>query len=249
MKNRIKQQLKKVLSALGVHLTRNQRYDALSLRVMQRVVSKASNCVDVGAHKGEITDELLKLAPDGQHYAFEPIPQMFHDLKAKYEGVRNVTLSDCALSDQKGTTSFQYVKTNPAYSGLRKRSYRQDETIEEIKVQKCLLDEVIPEHLKVDFIKIDVEGGEFQVLKGAKKLICRDKPVIIFEHGLGASDHYGTTPEMIYDLLCNDCAFEITLMEQFIVDAPPLSLDEFRTQFYKSINYYFVAYPRRSASW
>lgn len=246
MKNRIKQLTKKVLSALGIHLTRNQRYDALSLRVMQRVVSHSSNCVDVGAHKGEILDELLKLAPNGKMFAFEPIPQMFEALQSKYVELPNVMLSNCALSDRNGTSSFQYVKTNPAYSGLRKRTYLQKETIEEISVQNCLLDEVIPKDVKIDFIKIDVEGGEFQVLKGAVNIIQRDRPVVIFEHGLGASDHYGTTPEMIYSLLCEQCELDITLMERFIVDAAPLSKDEFRAQFYKSLNYYFVAYPRRS---
>lgn len=248
MKNRIKQLTKKVLSALGIHLTRNQRYDALSLRVMQRVVSHASNCVDVGAHKGEILDELLKLAPDGKLYAFEPIPGMFTALKSKYADLPNVMLSDCALSDQKGTSTFQYVKTNPAYSGLRKRTYLQKETIQEITVHNCLLDQVIPRDVKIDFIKIDVEGGELQVLKGSVEILKRDKPVVIFEHGLGASDHYGTTPEMIYELLCDECDLDITLMERFIVDAAPLSRDEFRAQFYKSLNYYFVAYPRRSVS-
>lgn len=247
MKNRIKQLTKKVLSALGIHLTRNQRYDALSLRVMQRVVSHSSNCVDVGAHKGEILDELLKLAPEGKIFAFEPIPQMFEALQSKYADHPNVVLSNCALSDRKGTSSFQYVKTNPAYSGLRKRTYLQKEKIEEITVQNGLLDEIIPKNVKVDFIKIDVEGGEFQVLMGAVNVIQRDRPVVIFEHGLGASDHYGTTPEMIYSLLCEECALDITLMERFIVDAAPLSKDEFRAQFYKSLNYYFVAYPRRLA--
>lgn len=248
MKNRIKQLTKKVLSALGIHLTRNQRYDALSLRVMQRVVSHSSNCVDVGAHKGEILDELLKLAPSGKLFAFEPIPQMFAELQTKYADLPNIVLSDCALSDKQGSTSFQHVKTNPAYSGLRKRTYRQNETIEEITVRNCRMDQVIPNDIKIDFIKIDVEGGELQVLKGAVELLKRDRPIVIFEHGLGASDHYGTTPEMIYDLLCDQCELDITLMERFIVDAPPLSRDEFRAQFYKSINYYFVAYPRRSVS-
>jgi hypothetical protein len=44
---------------------------------------------------------------------------------------------------------------------------------------------VLPENFRVDFIKIDVEGGELLVMKGAAGIMKKYKPVVIFEHGLG----------------------------------------------------------------
>lgn len=243
MDNRLKQFVKKALSSLGIHVTKNQRYDALSLQVMEKTISSDSNCIDVGAHKGEILDEIIKLAPNGKHCAFEPIPEMFDALKEKYHHHSNISIHNFALADSCGTSTFQHVRSNPAYSGLKKRSYRQSEDIDEIKVERTTLDTILPSGSPhIDFIKIDVEGGELQVLKGARGVLNRCHPVVIFEHGLGASDHYGTTPEMVYDFLADDCNMSVALLDKFVIGGPALSRDEFKEQFYKSKNYYFVAY-------
>lgn len=244
MKQQIKKFAKRVLSGLGINVTRNQRYDALSLRVMQRVISRSDNCIDIGAHRGEVLDDMLRLAPEGRHHAFEPIPEMFEDLVAKYGRNDRVVLHRLALADASGQTTFQHVTSNPAYSGLKRRTYKQSEHITEIKVEQQRLDALLPPDFPVAFVKIDVEGAEYQVLKGATETLKRHKPVVVFEHGLGASDHYGTTPEMVYDLLVSECGFTVSLLDRFVVDAPPLSRDAFREEFYASRNYYFVAYHR-----
>ncbi|MEZ4983026.1 MAG: FkbM family methyltransferase [Saprospiraceae bacterium] len=70
----------------------------------------------------------------------------------------------------KRKTTFNYVVSNPAYSGLQKRRYdRPNEIDEKIEVETDLLDNVLAEDTRIDFMKIDVEGGEFFVLKGAQK--------------------------------------------------------------------------------
>lgn len=233
------------MSALGIHVTQNQRYDALASKIMRKTLRKDSTCVDVGCHKGEVLEEMLRLAPDGKHFAFEPIPELYQNLRTKFNG--HVKVHQLALSDDAGEVTFQHVVSNPAYSGIRKRTYKGDEDIEVIKVQQDRLDSILPEGVAIDFMKIDVEGAEMQVLKGAKERIRASKPVIIFEHGLGASDHYGTTPEMIYDLLATDCGLMVSLMEDYLEGEKPLSKEEFKEQFYKSLNYYFVAYPEEVA--
>ena len=91
-------------------------------------------------------------------------------------------------------------------------------------------------------MKIDVEGGEFLVLKGARELIKKNKPVIIFEHGLGASDYYGTKPEDVYNLL-DECGLKISLMRLWLDNKAPLTLKKFKEIFDKNSYYYFIAYP------
>ncbi|MGH7900468.1 MAG: FkbM family methyltransferase, partial [Thermodesulfobacteriota bacterium] len=175
---------------------KNRLYDIQTLKVMKLVLQEDSNCVDVGCHQGSILREMLRLAPKGTHFAFEPIPGMYQGLLESFGSLANLHLYDCALSDTVGTASFQHLVSNPGYSGLRKRRYdRPNEQIQEIVVKTNLLDTLVPKHIPIQFIKVDVEGAELQVFKGAVETIRRSRPIVVFEHGLGAADYYGTSPE------------------------------------------------------
>ncbi|MGB0424622.1 MAG: FkbM family methyltransferase [Flavobacteriales bacterium] len=208
---------------------------------MKRALKSTSNCVDVGSHKGEVLKEMRSLAPKGRHFAFEPIPDLFADLKQRYNG--NTTIFNYALSDKEGTSTFQHVVSKPAYSGMKQRSYDHTPTINEIEVKTQTLDAILPEGTPIDLIKIDVEGAELQVLKGARSIIKSNQPLVIFEHGLGASDHYGTTPEDVFNLLVGECGLKISLLPDFLAKKESLSKDQFKDQFYTASNYYFVAHP------
>lgn len=235
--------IKHLIKKLPVDITLNQKYDTQTRKVIEKHCSANSNCIDVGCHKGEIMDLFLQYAPNGHHIGFEPIPALFENLRLKYAGHAHCTVSDIALSNQKGTSSFNYVVSNPAYSGLVKRTYdRKDEKDTSISVITDLLDNVIPAGHKTDLIKIDVEGGEYQVLKGAVNTLKNAKPIVIFEHGLGASDCYGTTPQQVFELF-RECNYEITTMDSWLKGKKCFSLAEFEEQYHKAINYYFLAYP------
>ena len=239
MKKAIKQLIKKI----PIAFTQNQRYDRQTNRIIARVCKSGSNCIDIGAHKGEVLDAILKYAPQGTHYAFEPIPDLYNGLKAKYQNRPNCKILDIALSNQKGTSSFNYVISNPSYSGLKKRKYdRDNEQDTMITVQTDRLDNVLPDNLNIDLIKIDVEGGEMLVLEGAVNTIKRTKPVIIFEHGLGASDFYDSSPVKLFDLL-SGCGLKISLMKDWLSNKPALTQEQFKAIYDKNSDYYFVAHP------
>lgn len=237
----MKELIKKLIKAFPIAFTQNQKYDQQTTQVIRKVCKTNSHCIDVGCHKGEVFDIMIQFAPEGKHFGFEPIPDMYEALLTKYKGTKHLILP-VALSDKKGKVSFNYVLTNPAYSGLQKRQYdKPNEKDTLIEVETDMLDALIPKEIKIDFIKIDVEGGEYGVLMGAKETIKRSQPVIIFEHGLGASDAYNTTPDKIFTLL-QECGMQVSTMESWLKGKKAFTQAEFEAQYYQKKNYYFIAY-------
>jgi FkbM family methyltransferase len=230
---------------LGPAADRSMIYDTQTESVMKRVLDRRSNCVDVGCHHGAILDLMLRIAPEGEHHGFEPVPRLYAAAVRKYAGSGNVHLYEAALSDVPGTASFQHVVSNPAYSGLLKRRYdRPHEDVEEIHVHLLKLDDVLPVGFDVRLMKIDVEGAELQVLRGSVETLLRCRPYVIFEHGLGAADSYGTRPEMVFDLLTR-CGLRLALMSDWLASSgrKTLSREAFTDEFNSARNYYFLAHP------
>ena len=220
---------------------KNDRYDAETLTIMKRILKRDSNCVDVGAHSGSILRLMLECAPKGQHFAFEPLPDFAARLRASFAQAR---VFELALSDTTGRVGFQHVVADPAYSGLRRRTYpSQLQEIHVITVQTERLDNLIPADLPVAFIKIDVEGAEMGVLRGAEGVIKRCRPFIVFEHGLGGADHYGTTPAAVYDFLRAECGLQVTLMRRWLGGKSPFTRAEFVENFQRGRDFYYLAYP------
>ncbi|MEZ5046735.1 MAG: FkbM family methyltransferase [Chitinophagaceae bacterium] len=234
--------IKKVFKSLPIAFTKNQQYDKQTKSVLKKVCRLQSNCIDVGCHKGEILDIFIQYAPLGKHYGFEPIPTLFENLLKKYKGSTS-NIYNIALSNAIGKATFNYVVSNPAYSGLIKRKYdNRNEIDQEIMVETNRLDTIIPLDLPIDVIKIDVEGGELLVLEGAMQTIKKYKPIIIFEHGKGASEFYDSTPEKVFNFFAN-CEMKISTMKNWLHQKPAFTLHEFQYQFNNKVNYYFIAHP------
>lgn len=244
MKGRLIRILKSILNFFSIYITRNQQYDAAAQRIYKQLIRDGSNCIDIGCHKGEILDQFLHYSPGGTHFAFEPIPVFYQALQHKYGTNPHVKLYDCALAAESGSTTFQYVANAPAYSGLRKRKYAiANPEIIPISIEKKQLDEVIPTNIKVDLIKIDVEGAEFEVFKGGVNTISRNKPYILFEFGLGAADYYNVQPTDIYTLLCTTLHLKIYTLKAWLKHQPELSREQFEELYLKNKEYYFLASP------
>lgn len=240
----MKQLLKRLLSLLHIAITRNQKYDAYTQKILERQLKPGSNCVDIGCHKGEILDLMIKNAPLGKKIGFEPIPELYNFLISKYSGDPHVTIKPTALYDKSGTTTFQHVLNAPAYSGIKKRKYDgMHVNIDQITVETGMLDQFIPGDLPIDLMKIDVEGAEFRVMKGGVSTIKRCKPVIIFEFGLGAADFYQSVPGQLYAFLNEECSMKISTLKGYLEREPALTEIQFCSMFEKSSEYYFVSHP------
>ncbi|MDI9364745.1 MAG: FkbM family methyltransferase [Flavobacterium sp.] len=216
------------------------KYDFQTFEVFKRVLKPTSNCIDVGAHKGFILEKILKYAPQGKVMAFEPIPDLYNNLKAKFG--KKAQVLNIALSNKMGAAEFAYYVDRPAISGFKQRdAFEQDGNVKHLKVPLNTIDNLVPEFTKIDLIKIDVEGAELLVLKGAERTIRNSKPYILFEFGLGGADYYETTPQQIFDYL-TDCGLGLSTLEYFLKNMQPFSREEFVGQYAKSYNYFFIAY-------
>lgn len=216
------------------------KYDFETFEVFKRVLKKDSNCIDVGAHKGDVLSKIIKNAPAGTHFAFEPIPYLFDRLKKIFKN--RVALYNYALSDAEGEATFTVYKNRPAVSGLKDTMFDDKEYKKEtITVQVKKLDDMIPADMPVSLLKIDVEGAELQVLKGASKLIESYKPVVLFEFGWAGSRFYDVTPEEMFDFF-TERGMLLSSLEYFLSKKPALDKSDFCSHFHKGYNYFFIAY-------
>jgi FkbM family methyltransferase len=237
MKEIIKQLIKKV----PFPLTKNHRYDLQTKKII-RSLPADGNCIDVGCYKGEILKLMIKAAPKGHHFGFEPIPDLFEELKKKFNGYHNVTLLNVAASNAAGQSDFNFVTSNPSYSGLKKRDYdKPNEKARTIRVRTGRIDDLVPEDLRIDLIKIDVEGAELFVLEGASRIISDFRPLVIFEHGLGASNHYNTTPEKVFSFFA-ERGMSVSNLGGFLKGRESLGEKEFEAQYHAQEHYYFIAH-------
>lgn len=227
---------------------RRTSYDELTKQILDRVVERTADCIDVGCHVGMVLDDILSLAPDGQHDAFEPLPHYSAFLTKKYRHKPNVRIHRIAISDRNGSADFAYNHDHPDYSGFREREYPSiAEHVETIRVKTMRLDDVIDPRRRIKLIKIDVEGAELSVLRGAVELLSRDRPTVIFEHGLGASDFYNTTPEQMFDLL-TEARLQVYLLDEFLDGKRPLTRQGLSEQYHRRLNHYFVATEQTTGS-
>lgn len=186
---------------------RRDRIDNEHLRLLLAfVLAPDSNCIDVGAHRGDVLREMRRLAPHGRHIAFEPVPESHEALRREFP---DVDVRAVALANAPGEASFVHVPALPSYSGFRRHTYPSPQVTNEIIVRVEALDTALPDGYVPTLIKVDVEGAERQVFEGAIETISRYRPTIVFEHGVGAADHYGTSPEHVYDLLVEQARLRI----------------------------------------
>lgn len=74
--------------------------------------------------------------------------------------------------------------------------------------------------------------------------LTRDRPLIVFEHGLGAADYYGTEPQHVHDLLCGVAGLATWKLGGWLEGGPPLDRDQFCRAFHAG-TFYFLAAPDR----
>jgi FkbM family methyltransferase len=180
-------------------------YEVLVREVYEAVVRPGDVVLDVGAHLGRHTIPLARrVGPAGHVHAFEPLPscraalaQLLHASHPDLAG--RITLHPFALGAATGESDFVVAVDRPGYSGLRPRCYELPTRLERIRVRVRAIDELFLDLPALRYLKIDAEGGELDVLRGAAGCLAKFRPVVGFEFGANAIGAYGITPR---DLAC-----------------------------------------------
>jgi FkbM family methyltransferase len=210
-------------------------------RALKLLVRPDSNCVDVGAHLGSTLSPFLKLAPKGKHWAFEPLPQKAEWLRKKFP---DVEVRELALSETAGRATFTENLTRSGFSGLVATIGAKDR-VREVSVEVDRLDDVIPAGERVDFLKIDVEGAEPMVLRGANRLLKQYAPPVLFESGPGGSEKFGMTRRDLFLILTAEHGYSVFLVKSFLESGPPLDFEGFdRAHTYPFLAFNYLAVKR-----
>jgi FkbM family methyltransferase len=219
---------------LPAHVRADIRDNELIVALIERVVRPQDVCFDVGAHRGLILREIVRNAPLARHHCWEPIPELAAALRTDFP---TVDVRAAALGDIDGTSRYNVALDAPGWSGFLARPTAGASRFREIEVVVERLDSLsLPDPA---LIKIDVEGAELGVLKGARGVLESARPIVVFEHGRGSADVYGTQPEDIHDMLVKQLGYVITGLD----GDGPYSTERFRQIFERHERVNFVAWP------
>lgn len=159
------------------------------------VLTDTSVVLDIGANLGLLTIGFADLVPGGRVVAIEPAPRTFQRLSENVAGaeLKNVDLLNLALSDSAGTLEFFESDWFSAGSFVKERTLAAGIHTGAITVEARTVDELVDdlELRHVDFMKIDVEGHELKVLRGAKRTIAEMRPIAVIELNLFTTTSFG----------------------------------------------------------
>lgn len=177
-------------------------YESGTLDFIKNHLKKEDCFVDVGANIGLMSIEASKaVGSQGKVYSFEPHPKTVKILRFNIDlnSIKNIDVIEKGIGSKSGEAKiYDRWDVNRGGASLLSSNSEQDS----YDIQIVSLDEVL-ENVKVDMIKIDVEGFELEALKGAKKILSSKTPPILIVECTLETEHQGYTREELYKWLKN----------------------------------------------
>lgn len=169
--------------------------------VTRELVGEAASMIfDVGAHVGLATRRYRELFPAATIHCFEPFPESFASLERNVAGLGPVELHPVALAASEGEASFS-VNRNSATNSLLASDQRGEvywrgdtpTTRTSLSVTTRTLDGFARERAidRIDVLKMDVQGAEYDVLAGADELLARQAIRLVYMELITAPTYVG----------------------------------------------------------
>ena len=149
-------------------------------RFLEHCLRPDSALIDVGANQGLYTLLASRLSPQGSIFAIEPDPDLHRCLERNIlaNGRKNVRAIRCAASDRPGTLRFAPGKFNRGDNRIQAHHAQNQSSAMSFEVPANRLDDLVPE-IQVNLLKIDVQGWEIPVLKGAERILSENRTIIV----------------------------------------------------------------------
>ena len=179
----------------------------LDTEIVKSQISKGDIVVDVGASIGYYSLILARaVGKEGHVFAFEPRPERFELLQKNVEinGYDNITIEQMAVLDQNGETDFYYSKNQKTGFKLEVSEKEKEMISEKATTKTVRLEDYFKEREiqnKIKFIKSDVDGPEFAVLKSAGCILQNKDLKVFFEWDYESIKIAGDSPEEVLELL------------------------------------------------
>lgn len=164
------------------------KYEPQVIQVFMQALARlgpSADVIDIGANLGfysVLAAQSLRQRGSGVVHSFEPNPRIFTELghNVALNSFSNVRLQCAGVGDVTSEMTLYVNEHAVTYSSLRQT---QEFLQEEIRVPIVTLDEYAETNKlsRVGLVKVDVEGGELLVFKGARTLLARDHPTLIYE--------------------------------------------------------------------
>jgi len=184
------------------------------LELLVREIRPGTTVVDIGANVGFMTTLMAKLVgPSGKVIAFEPGPMSFTLLQANtmINGYKNVVLEKKAVSSKTGMETLYICPTGESdnqVSAAGDMTFK-DEVREAVPIETVRLDDYFPGDAKIDFLKMDIQGGEYVALQGMQDLLRRNGGIrVMVEFAPYMPLWNGVSPQKFLDLI-RSMGFEI----------------------------------------
>ncbi len=159
-------------------------YEAGTNKVLAKYIKKGDTVIEAGANLGSETLLMSKLVGNGMVYGFEPNPYTFERLSinVSINNLTNVKVYDVAMGESDGNISFNIYPKDFCNPGMSSK-YMETSITRKITVVQKTLDTFVKEQniTKVDFLKMDIQGAEMDLLIGAAQTIAKHKPTIFLE--------------------------------------------------------------------
>lgn len=168
--------------SLSYHILMDGLWEPWVTKVIRETVKPGWNIIEVGANIGWYSVLLASLiGKDGRLWVFEPNPRIYHLLCINLEingFLDRAVAVNKAVLDRSGMVEFGVAGRHMGGSGVFTFG-SELEPVERITVEAVSLDEYLPPKTRVNLLKIDAEGSEFYILKGAERIIKENPEMII----------------------------------------------------------------------
>lgn len=188
------------------NLISQDNFEKAEWRFVEHFLKEGMTAMDIGAHHGFYTILYSrKVGPSGCVIAFEPSPREAQRLllHLRLNRCRNVKVERIALSGRDGEAPFFVIEGNETvFNSLRPPKVLKP--TKEITVITMRLDNYLKREdiRQINFVKIDAEGAELEILKGADGLFNRNSsPVIMAEVSEMRTEQWGYRASEIFDFL------------------------------------------------